>query len=358
LSEFLHELESTLRLSVVIPATDRPATLERCREAIAGALDPPDEVIVVDGPPGWGPARARNAGAARASGSVLVFVDSDVVVDRHAFRRIRAVMEDDPRIVAVFGSYDDEPGRNGTVSTFRNLLHHHVHQHSGGPASTFWAGLGAVRAAPFLAAGGFDAERFPEPSVEDIDLGLRLHARGARIVLDPAIQGTHLKRWRPRDMVATDLLRRGVPWVALCLEHGPGAARLNASRRHRVSALLCTFGLSAALTGRRRLALLQAAAFVRLNRRFYLLLVRRAGARAAAAGVALHIVHTLAAVAAVPLGLREHFAGAWRTPPAELPAEVSLPPAPAPAHVGEDGSRRGRDRRRRARTARPLERAA
>jgi GT2 family glycosyltransferase len=354
----MHSEWSPLRLSVVMPATDRPATLGRCLEAIACALDPPEEVIVVDEPAGWGPARARNAGAARASGSVLVFVDSDVVVDRQAFRRIRAVLDDDPRIVAVFGSYDDDPGRNGTVSAFRNLLHHHVHQHSGGPASTFWAGLGAVRTAPFLAAGGFDAERFPEPSVEDVDLGLRLHGRGARIVLDPAIQGTHLKRWKPRDMVATDLLRRGVPWVALCLEHGPGAARLNASRRHRVSALLCTFGLGAALTGRGRLALLQAAAFLRLNRRFYLLLVRRAGARAAAAGVALHVVHTLAAVAAVPLGLREHFARARRTPPAELPAVVSLPPVPAPAHAGQDGSRWSRFTRRHARTERPLERAA
>jgi hypothetical protein len=289
---------------------------------------------------------------------VLVFVDSDVVVEHHAFRRIREVLEDDPRIAAVFGSYDDDPGPNGTVSAFRNLLHHHVHQRSGGPASTFWAGLGAIRRDAFQAAGGFDADRFPEPSVEDIDLGLRLHARGERIVLDPAIQGTHLKRWGLRQMVTTDLFQRGVPWVTLCLEHGPGAARLNASRRHRVSALLCAFGLGAALTGRGRLAMLQAGAFLRLNRRFYRLLARRAGPGAVPAGAALHVVHTLSAVAALPLGMREHFARAWAQAPAEPSSEASPPPAAIPVHAGDGAPRLGRFRRRRDHPAPPLERAA
>ncbi|MBA2629697.1 MAG: glycosyltransferase family 2 protein, partial [Thermoleophilaceae bacterium] len=79
-----------MRLSVVVPATDSPATLEACLLAIAAASDPPDEVIVVDHPVRSGPAAARNAGARAASGSVLVFVDSDVLVHRDVFSRIRA----------------------------------------------------------------------------------------------------------------------------------------------------------------------------------------------------------------------------------------------------------------------------
>src|SRR5205807_8681242 len=61
--------------------------------------------------------------------------------------------------------------------------------------STFWAGLGAVRRDAFEAVGGFDAERYLVPSVEDIDLGARLATTGHRIELDPAVQGTHLKAW-------------------------------------------------------------------------------------------------------------------------------------------------------------------
>ena len=39
---------------------------------------------------------------------------------------------------------------------------------------------------------GFD-EHYDRPSIEDIELGGRLLDRGARIVLDPDIEGKHLK---------------------------------------------------------------------------------------------------------------------------------------------------------------------
>ena len=206
--------------TVIVPATDRPATLRRCEEAILAAADPPDELIIIEAPAGAGPAAARNIGARRATGSVLIFVDSDVIVHHDAFTRIQAAFAADPELVAVFGSYDDVPSSHGAVSTFRNLLHHYVHQSSPGTATTFWAGLGAVRTDAFLAVGGFDSARFPVSSVEDIELGLRLAAAGGQIALDPAIQGTHLKRWRLWDMLVTDLVHRGTPWMALMLDRG------------------------------------------------------------------------------------------------------------------------------------------
>ena len=55
--------------TVVIPATDRPTTLGRCLEAIAASHEPPDEVIVIDGPTGLSAAGARNAGLRRAIGT-------------------------------------------------------------------------------------------------------------------------------------------------------------------------------------------------------------------------------------------------------------------------------------------------
>ena len=42
-----------------------------------------------------------------------------------------------------------------------------------------------MRRPDFVAAGGFDAERYTEASVEDIELGMRLRRSGASIVLDP-----------------------------------------------------------------------------------------------------------------------------------------------------------------------------
>lgn len=290
------------RLSVIIPATDEPTTLSRCRAAIAEADDPPEEVIVIADPYRSSPAAARNRGVSEATGDVLVFVDADVLVHRDVFTRLRAAFAADPGLAGVFGSYDDSPEAPGLVSRFRNLLHHHVHQSSPGPAATFWTGLGAVRREPFLAVEGFDADRFTVPSMEDVDLGMRLTEAGARIELDPTVQGTHLKAWTIADMVRTDFARRGVPWVRLLLERRSASSALNLGWRHRLSTLAVLLALAALVTGRRAGVGASAMALVALNGSFYALLVRRQGPIAAAGGVGLHAVHLLTGVAAVPAG--------------------------------------------------------
>ena len=292
-------------LSVIVPATDRPATLPRATAAVARAAGFP-EVIVVDGPATLSVCAARNEGAERATGEVLVFVDSDVEIHADALARIAEHFTTDPGLTAVFGSYDDAPARGGTVAAFRNLLHHHVHQGAAGPAETFWSGLGAVRRDAFRAIGGFDAVRFPHPSVEDIDLGARLVAAGARIVLDPAIQGTHLKAWTLRSMVATDFTRRGVPWVALLLRSGRTSTALNLGWRNRASAAACALGALALLARRPGPALGSLLVLLGLNRDFYRLLARRRGPGQALLGVGLHALHHLTAVAAVPAGVVSH----------------------------------------------------
>ncbi len=290
-------------LSCVVPATNRPATLERALTAIHAAVDPPEELIVVEEPAFAGPAEARNDGARRATGDVLVFVDSDVVVHENVFRRIRAVFDANPELVAMFGSYDSEVATVGTVAGFRNLLHHYVHQRSGGEAQTFWAGLGAVRRDAFLAVGGFDVGRYPVPSIEDIELGGRLEGR---ILLDPALQGTHLKEWTLGSMVKTDFAQRGVPWVELMLERREVPTALNLGWRERASAAASVVGGVSLLRRKPTGAALAAGALVALNRDFYGLLARKQGPKRAAAGVGLHAIHHLTAAAAVPAGVIAH----------------------------------------------------
>ena len=290
-------------LSVVIPATDSPPTLGRCLAALA-RCDEPHEVVVVTDPPGRGPAAARNAGVARASGAIVVFVDADVEVHPDALRRVREVLERDGAPDAVFGAYDDRPAAAAVVSRFRNLLHHHVHANAGGPATTFWAGLGAIRREAFDAVGGFDAARYPRPCIEDIELGMRLHAAGRRIALDPTVRGTHLKRWTLAAMLRTDFAARGAPWVALRLERGgAGGGALNLAWGQRVAAAAAVLATAAALSGRGRLALTALAAMLAPNTAFYALLARRGGPRLALSGVPLHLAHHLTAAASVPAGV-------------------------------------------------------
>ena len=301
-------------LTVIVPATDRPASLLRCLQAIRSGHDSPEEVVVVTDPPFAGPAEARNAGAARATGDILVFVDSDVVVHADAFARIRAAFGRNPRLTALFGSYDDDPPGVGRVSAFRNLLHHYVHHASPGPATTFWAGLGAVRRDAFEASGGFDARRFPRPSVEDVELGTRLSRSGALIVLDPAVQGAHLKSWSLREMIVTDFACRGVPWVALMLRTRSPSGALNLGWRHRLSAAACLLTLAALALRHPAVAAAAFAAFIVLNLGFYRLIARRRGPAAVVQGVALHAVHYLTAVASIPAGIGAHLRSSLRAP--------------------------------------------
>jgi glycosyltransferase involved in cell wall biosynthesis len=301
------------RLTVVVPATDSPPTLERCLAAIRAADDGPDELVVVDHPPGSGPAEARNSGAEKASGDVLVFVDADVEVHRDVFRRIRAALDSDPGLTAVFGAYDDEPETAGLVSDFRNLLHHFVHDQGEGFVGTFWAGLGAIRRDAFRAAGGFDSIRFSRPSVEDIELGMRLAKEGRRILLDPSIQGKHLKRWTLTSMIETDFARRGVPWVGLLLRERSLSRELNLGWRHRLSTASCIVAVLGAVSGHRRVAPGAAVAFVALNADFYALLIRKRGLVAGSAGVLLHAVHHLTGAAALAAGVAKFAAEGWRS---------------------------------------------
>jgi hypothetical protein len=289
-----------MRLSAVVPATVPAPTLPRCLVALerAGA----DEILVADTPPGATPALARNMAVQRATGDVLVFVDADVVVHSDALERIRARLRD-PALDAVFGSYDDAPEAPGAISGFRNLLHHHVHHAGAGPADSFWTGLGAVRRAVFDAAGGLDPER---RWLEDVELGARLVQAGARIELDPAIQGTHLKRYTLASMLRVDTVERAVPWVDLMLAGRAPRSSLNAGARHRAAALLAVGAVGLVAARRPWLAAGALAAFAALNADLYATIARSRGRAQAAAAVPLHVLHHVSATAAIPAGVALH----------------------------------------------------
>jgi len=322
------EPTETLTLSVVIPATNVPRTLNRCLAAIQTADDPPEEIVLSRRVSDGTVPEARNGAASRAGGDLLVFVDADVEVHGDVFTRIRAAFED-PELTAMFGSYDDEPSHPGVVSQFRNLLHHHVHQRSAGRAETFWSGLGAIRRDAFLAHHGFDRDRFTAPSVEDIELGMRLSAAGGKIVLDPAMQAKHLKPWTFRSMLRTDLLHRGVPWITLLLRQRTHSRTLNLGWRHRVSALAALGALVAVVLLEPIVLAAALVLLVALNSSFYSLLLHRQGPPRASIGIGLHVLHLLTAVLSLVIGtaayLFEH--ERWQPARARLDLALSIMPS-------------------------------
>jgi glycosyltransferase involved in cell wall biosynthesis len=245
-------------LSVIVPVYNGIEELQRCLAALAASHYGDFEVLVVDdgstqpvapvvtaygyrylrlaGP--GGPARARNHGAAHATGQCLVFIDADVCVHQDTLLRFVERFTADPTLDAVMGSYDDVPAAPNFLSQYKNLFHHYVHQSGDGEVRTFWSGCGAIRRELFLEFGGFDAQRYRRPSIEDIELGTWVSAAGHRIVLDRQIKATHLKRWTLWNLLKTDIFARGVPWMGLMLRAGGLVDTLNVQRTQRLSVAL------------------------------------------------------------------------------------------------------------------------
>jgi GT2 family glycosyltransferase len=192
---------------------------------------PVKTLALAQGP--FGPGYARNRGAEAAEGEILFFVDSDVLVKPDTLQKIAAEFEANPRISALFGSYDETPGNGEFLSQYKNLVHHFVHQQSKEAAVTFWSGCGAIYRDVFLKMGGFDFQKYPRPSIEDIELGYRLTMAGYQISLVKEIQVTHLKRWSLAGLIKTDVFSC-CPGLA---HHGPQPPNdLNLSSSQRLSA--------------------------------------------------------------------------------------------------------------------------
>jgi glycosyltransferase involved in cell wall biosynthesis len=242
-------------VSVIVPVFNGGEDFDRCLGAVNRSDWPAFECIVVDDASSdqrtaeiarrhgahlerleqrSGPAQARNAGVIKARGEVIFFTDADVLLHRDALGKAMAVLESDPDVAAVFGSYDDTPGHDSLLSRYRNLYHHWNHQIGNEEASTFWTGCGAIRREPFIELGGFSSD-YKRPSIEDIELGYRLREAGYRIRLLKTMLGTHLKHWKFWDMVRTDIFQRGAPWVALLRRYRSAPADLNLNRRARIA---------------------------------------------------------------------------------------------------------------------------
>ena len=190
-----------------------------------------------------GPGAARNLGAKAAKGKYLCFIDADCEVCDGTIALLAQTIESKPEIDALFGSYDDMPKATNFMAQYKNLMHHYVHQQGNEDASTFWAGFGVVKRSVFLQLGGFDIERFPRPSVEDIELGYRLKQAGANIYLAKDLQVKHHKAWKFLGLIKTDVFDRGIPWTKLLLSDRSNTVNdLNLQINSRIS-LIATYGL-------------------------------------------------------------------------------------------------------------------
>ena len=266
-AEPYHLMTKTLRIderqneyplvSVIVPVYNGKEHIAKCLDALSASSYPSFEIIVIDDcstddtvsivqqkgvtilqtSKQSGPGVARNIGAQCAKGEILLFIDSDITVQKETISLVVNNFYRDPDIVALFGSYDSEPAERNFISQYKNLFHHYHHQHAEREAFSFWAGCGAIRKNIFREMGGFDAIRYEKPSIEDIELGYRIRQKGYRIILDKNIQVKHLKRWDLLSLIRTDILQRAIPWSRLILESKIMPNDLNLKLSQKISSL-------------------------------------------------------------------------------------------------------------------------
>lgn len=207
-------------ISVVIPAVNEAASLGRTLERIAGA--PRCETIVVDGRSDDGTTdvarahharvltveRARglqmNAGAADATGGVLLFLHADTLLPHGFDEEIDRVLADPAVSLGAFRLHIDASRRGlRMVQTLVNWRSRRLRLPYGDQALF-------LRARTFRACGGFQ----PWPAMEDVDLVLRLRRRGAIGIASRAVH-TSARRWLDHGILRTTLLNQFCLWAFL-----------------------------------------------------------------------------------------------------------------------------------------------
>lgn len=190
--------------SIIIPTFNDSADLEALLDSIRRTSLRDLEVIVVDDgstdgsqamcrargdvrlielPQNRGPAHARNVGAAAASGEVLIFADSDVVLDEGSdlLRDMVAVFARHPEVDSVLTITDPRPRSESVVAYNYSVYHtYYMRRILGGAEERlgrimfFTTRLGAIRRESFRRSGGF-CEGLRTVMNEDGEFGARTY---------------------------------------------------------------------------------------------------------------------------------------------------------------------------------------
>ena len=215
------------RISVIIPTRNGAATLPKCLESLRSASIKPHEIIVVDDASNdgsaeiaarfkcrvislkenIGAARAKNRGAAVATGDILFFTDDDVFISKDAL----AIMIEnftDPRVAGVVGLQDCSLPFLDFASNYKNLWMRFTYsQLPRTGIGVFYTTVAAIRREVFQQVGGFDESYRGASICEDTEFGQRVWGAGHLLLSDPRVTVTHCKHYTPLTVLLTDFLR-------------------------------------------------------------------------------------------------------------------------------------------------------
>lgn len=213
-----------MKLSIVIPAYDRPASLAKClacldKQTLAKELF---EVIIVDDgspspleplvkeilanyrlnfrclrQPNGGPAKARNLGANEAGGEVIVFIGDDILADEGFLKShfdFHSAEPDPGAVMLGLTTWTTDPEPNGFMRWLEITGFQFDYESlKSGQHTDFWhfytSNL-SIKREFLIGSGGFN-ESFPYAAYEDTELAYRLSKSGLKLVFNPAALAYH-----------------------------------------------------------------------------------------------------------------------------------------------------------------------
>jgi glycosyltransferase involved in cell wall biosynthesis len=145
------------------------------------------------------PAKARNRGAAQASGDVIAFIDADCIAQPN-WLTVLAERFADPAVTIVGGGVDFHSHNYWTLADNIGMFHEYLASRPPGTREQLPSLNLAIRQQVFLDIGGFDEAR---RTSEDSDLTIRLRQQGHLLYFEPCAVVEHVP---PRNRAA-DLFR-------------------------------------------------------------------------------------------------------------------------------------------------------
>ncbi len=195
-------------VSVIVPSYNYEQILGECIKAIQNQYYSNIEIIIVDDhstdnsfaiaktypvrlfqtDKNAGVAAARNLGVSVSNGSILFFVDADVVLEADAIASAVSILTSQDNIVSVCGIYEAYPLiRHSIWEEFRSLQAYVWRIASIGEVSAGFFSLGAIKRDVFGKVGVFNTSL---QQTEEIDYGERLSRQG-KIILSDLVRGQH-----------------------------------------------------------------------------------------------------------------------------------------------------------------------
>ncbi len=292
-----------MKVTVVVPAYNSERTIVQCLEAIAGSTERVGELIVVDDAStdrtaalaggfqcrilrldsNHGPAHARHVGMMESRGDVVVFVDSDVLVEPDTIKKLTSALYDEPDVAAVGGILSKRHPNSNFLSAYKNLYMNFILSRCPRYVDFIYGSIFAYRK---------DRIRLPRTFMrlgEDTELGELINRQGWSILLDKDVQVVHMKRYGIASFARNDF---AIPyhWAHLFIKHR-GWSKILRRRRffHARASQLASMPLPyltvLALAVDHTLAAALSALFVMLNMDFFDFLRRERGVGFALASV-------------------------------------------------------------------------